>query len=85
MRKKDLNYIESEEEHIALVKPALQDEFDNSFEVGFKEGFKKGKMEAKEQVILLSYEEDLPIPLITKITQLTENEVTTILKKYAKL
>ncbi len=77
LTKEDLNYIESEDEHIALVKRALQDEFDNGFDSGFEKG--------KEQVVLLSYEEGLPIPFITKITQLTENEVTTILKKYNKL
>ncbi len=53
LNKDDLNYIETEEEHIKLVSKALRDERESGFEEGFEEGFemsvislfKKGKTE----------------------------------------
>lgn len=89
LTKEDLNYIETEDEHITLVKRALQDEFDNGFDSGFEKGevsgLEKGKIEGKTEVVLLSYEEGASIAFIAKITQLSEEQVIAILKKHQKI
>lgn len=97
LTKEDLNYIETEDEHIALVKRALQDEFDNGFDMGFEKGevagfekgevagFEKGEVagfeKGKIEIILSSYEAGADIAFIAKITKQRESEVMEILKK----
>lgn len=53
----------------------------NSLDTSFAEGKAEGKIEEKRDVIKNGYENGLPIPVLAKLTQLSEKEVAQILKE----
>ena len=46
----------------------------------YEQGIEKGEEEGREEVVLDSHEEGLPIPVIAKITRLSEERVKQIIE-----
>jgi flagellar biosynthesis/type III secretory pathway protein FliH len=65
-------------------KEAMEEGLKEGVKKGVKKGIKEGVERSKEEVVILSYQQNIPIELIATITNLSIEKVKKVIVKYKK-